>query len=369
MAHHGQGIMDALSIASNTIGQGINALYAARDKHLGKPKGPFWDKVKELNKWLDTSSISPIKHLNDFDDAGTKIGENVGEKLNLAPGLGGLLIGSVIPGPQGELKALKGFKTDALTRSKKMTEAGYSMDSFPGVKTRTAALEQGYPARPTDKIWEGTKAELKAAGQKFLDEGGNRKDLKTVGVIPTTTNGRPDVLYNRKQGTLSIRGVAQEQNTKLNRDLNLVQQTDGPSTFKAPKSQRPNYGVPQNEHHINGPKQLDFIFEGASAGDSKALTEYATSIKKPIGDNRLNNADVPKVDVHDPLHNYQREMGFDPALKVDLRKVFKVDKIEDLTLDQRKLALSTYLDVIGGAQEEKLFSLMQDFNRKKLKPK
>ena len=107
MAHHGQGIMDALSVASNFIGKGINDLYAARDKHLGKPEGPFWDKVSEVNKWLDTSSISPIKHLKDFDDAGTQIGEKAGEKLNLAPGLGGLLIGSVIPGPQGELSALK----------------------------------------------------------------------------------------------------------------------------------------------------------------------------------------------------------------------------------------------------------------------
>ena len=106
MAHHGQRIMDALSIASNAVGNGINALYAARDKHLGKPTGPFWDKVGDLNNLLNTSQLSPIKHLNDFDEAGAQIGENIGKKAGLAPGLGGLLMGAVIPGPQGEIKAL-----------------------------------------------------------------------------------------------------------------------------------------------------------------------------------------------------------------------------------------------------------------------
>jgi hypothetical protein len=128
MAHHGQGIMDVLSIASNAIGNGINDLYAARDKHLGKPEGPFWDKVSEVSKWLDTSSISPIKHLNDFDDAGTKIGENVGEKLNLAPGLGGLLIGSVIPGPQGEIKALGKARKIKPETAKKMAARDLMVD-------------------------------------------------------------------------------------------------------------------------------------------------------------------------------------------------------------------------------------------------
>jgi hypothetical protein len=120
--------MDVLSIASNAIGNGINDLYAARDKHLGKPEGPFWDKVSEVSKWLDTSSISPIKHLNDFDDAGTKIGENVGEKLNLAPGLGGLLIGSVIPGPQGEIKALGKARKIKPETAKKMAARDLMVD-------------------------------------------------------------------------------------------------------------------------------------------------------------------------------------------------------------------------------------------------
>ncbi len=129
MAHHGQGIMDVLSIASTAIGQGINDLYAARDKHLGKPEGPFWDKVSEVNKWLDTSSISPIKHLNDFDDAGAKIGEEIGKKANLAPGLGGLLIGSVIPGPQGEIKALGKARKIKPETAKKMAARDVMVDN------------------------------------------------------------------------------------------------------------------------------------------------------------------------------------------------------------------------------------------------
>ena len=129
MAHHGQGIMDALSVASNFIGKGINDLYAARDKHLGKPEGPFWDKVGEVNKWLDTSQLSPLKHLNDFDEAGAQIGENIGKKAGLAPGLGGLLIGTVIPGPQGEIKALgRGRKIKPET-AKKMAARDAMVDN------------------------------------------------------------------------------------------------------------------------------------------------------------------------------------------------------------------------------------------------
>lgn len=109
MAQHGQQIMDALSIVSNTVGQGINALYAARDKHLGKPEGPFWDTVDKANEWLNTSPISPVKHLNDLDKDAETVGENLGKKLNLAPGLGALLMGAVVPGP-GEANTVKKLK-------------------------------------------------------------------------------------------------------------------------------------------------------------------------------------------------------------------------------------------------------------------
>ena len=261
------------------------------------------------------------------------------------------------------------FKTDALARSKAMKEAGYTMEGFPSVKTKTEALEAGYPAPKDSKIWDGDKASLKQAGQDFLDSGGNRQELKSVGVIPTTTNGRPDHLYNRKQGNLSIRGVAQEQNTKLNRVLNLVQQTDGPSTFKSKKSERPNYGTAQAEHHIRGAKQLDFLFEGADAKTAKKLSAYATEKMKPTGDSKYNNADLPKTEVHDPLHAWQKEVGLDPVMDTNLLKIFGVSDISQITYEQRKMALDLYLDLISGAQEEKIFELMQKYNRKKLKAK
>ena len=115
MANHGQSIMDALSIVTNTVGQGIDALYAARDKHLGKPEGPFWDTVNKANQWLNTSPISPIKHLNDLDKDAENAGENLGKKLNLAPGLGALLMGAVVPGP-GEANTLKKLKPTKAAR-------------------------------------------------------------------------------------------------------------------------------------------------------------------------------------------------------------------------------------------------------------
>ena len=338
----------------NTFGTDPNAVKAAE----------VLDKV--------SSKYTPVGVM---EEGGMIAGEALGGKLGLPAGLGGLLMGVVLPGG-GEAKALKkltkakpAFKTDALARSKAMQKAGYTMEGFPSVQTRTNALEAGYPVPEGTSVWNGDKTSLKAAGQAFLDKGGDRTQLKTVGVIPTTTNGRPDHLYNRKQGSLSIRGVAQEQNTKLNRDLNLVQQTDGASTFKNKKVDRPDYGVKQAEHHIRGAKQLDFLFEGADAATSKKLSAHATKRMKPTGDSKFNNADLPKKDVHDPLHAWQKEHGLDPVMDTNLKKIFGVDDPSKVSFEQRKMALDTYLDVISGAQEEKMFELMQNFNRKKLSTK
>lgn len=182
MAHHGQPIMDALSIVTNTVGQGIDALYAARDKHLGKPEGPFWDTVNKANQWLNTSPISPIKHLNDLDKDAENAGENLGKKLNLAPGLGALLMGAVVPGP-GEVNTVKKLKPTKAARD---------------LMVKNNTMPQRADMRPAD--FRGVSGDVQAGvtGQAIRME--SRKDYKiaNTGVAePNSKTPRPFTPHHR----------------------------------------------------------------------------------------------------------------------------------------------------------------------------
>ena len=238
MAHHGQPIMDALSIVGNTVGQGIDALYAARDKHLGKPEGPFWDTVDKANKWLNTSPISPIKHLNELDKDAETVGENLGKKLNLAPGLGALLMGTVVPGP-GEVKAAS--KLPKVKPTKAVRDAMVDNNQFPNRADMRPADFRGV----SGDVQAGVKGEAirmeNRKGYKVANTGVPEPNSKTP--RPFTPHHRMGIQDNRAFFAGKTGPEAKKRREELaaaglfpgNQDLNYEPLFDGVKSAKSAK--------------------------------------------------------------------------------------------------------------------------------------
>ena len=156
---------------------------------------------------------------------------------------------------------------------------------------------------------------------------------------------------NPEKGTgLKLRPKSQQKKDSQVRGDSLKQQTYGNTSLA-------DTPTPEgfNDHHMRPRGVYQVFFDGLDEADSRELSRYSEQeLMTPLGDHPGNNARIPDA-VHDSHHAFARKH---PGLERGL-----TDQIKGMTLEQRKQALSLYLEQIQPALDEDLFSRMQTYNR------